>query len=115
MDAASLSNLLTPVALGMIALGVGGGRASSALRSLSRPLTRRRARLAGGAVAAGPRDDGRGVAEAFSGVVGGVRRLGDRIAIQDPAQLSAAARQAGAGRLLQPRGRGDLPGRQGRR
>jgi tight adherence protein C len=85
MDA---SNLITTVALGMIALGVAGG-SFMGLRAFS-TVARRRARLAGvpGAadVASG---GGGGVNEAFSGVVTGVRRLGDRIAIQDPSQLTA--------------------------
>src|SRR6185312_9169022 len=70
----------------MIALGI-SAVSFLAIRNFA-TVTRRRARLAGGAVAA-PAQDGGGVAEAFSGVVSGVRRLGDRIAIQDPAQLTA--------------------------
>jgi tight adherence protein C len=81
-----LDSLLTTAALGLIALGV-GGVSFLAMRSFS-TASRRRARLAGGAVTAGPQDGG-GVGEAFAGVVTGVRRLGDRIAIQDPSQLSA--------------------------
>jgi tight adherence protein C len=81
-------SLLTTAALGLIALGV-GGVSFLAMRNFE-AASRRRARLAGGAVATGPRDAGGGtVGEAFSGVVTGVRRLGDRIAIQDPSQLSA--------------------------
>jgi tight adherence protein C len=88
VDSASIDALLTPVGLGMIALGV-GGVSFLAIRNFS-TVTRRRARLAGGALAAGqPVQDSGGVAEALSGVVSGVRRLGDRIAIQDPAQLTA--------------------------
>jgi len=86
VDAASLSNLLTPIGLGMIAIGV-AAVSFLAIRNFS-TVTRRRARLAGGAVGA-PSQDAGGVPEAFSGVVSGVRRLGDRIAIQDPAQLTA--------------------------
>ena len=86
MDSEAVVNIVTPVALGMIALGV-GGVSFIGLRTAA-TASRRRARLAGGgAVAAG--GDGGGVGEAFSGVVSGVRRLGDRIAIQDPAQLSS--------------------------
>ena len=81
-------SLLTTAALGLIALGV-GGVSFLAMRNFE-AASRRRARLAGGAVATGPRDAGGGtVGEALSGVVTGVRRLGDRIAIQDPSQLSA--------------------------
>ena len=85
-----LDSLLTTVALGLIALGV-GGVSFLAMRNFA-ATARRRARLAGGAVAAGPQGaagGGGAVGEAFSGVVTGVRRLGDRIAIQDPSQLSA--------------------------
>jgi tight adherence protein C len=72
----------------MIALGV-SAVSFLAIRNFA-TVSRRRARLAGGAAAAaGPIDQGGGMSEAFSGVVGGVRRLGDRIAIQDPAQLTA--------------------------
>jgi tight adherence protein C len=88
VDTDAISNLLTPIGLGLIALGVAGG-SFVAFRNFS-TVTRRRARLAGGAVASGPIEpSGGGVAEAFSGVVSGVRRVGDRIAIQDPAQLTA--------------------------
>ncbi len=83
MDSATL----TTIGLGMIALGV-SAVSFLAIRNFA-TVSRRRARLAGGAAAAGPVDQAGGVAEAFSGVVGGVRRLGDRIAIQDPAQLTA--------------------------
>jgi len=79
-------DLLTTIGVGMIALGI-SAVSFLAIRNFA-TVTRRRARLAGGAVAA-PAQDGGGVAEAFSGVVSGVRRLGDRIAIQDPAQLTA--------------------------
>jgi tight adherence protein C len=85
MDSDFLTNILTPVALGMIAVGV-GGVSFVGLRAAA-TASRRRARLAGGVVVAGPADGG-SVTEALSGVVSGVRRLGDRIAIQDPAQLS---------------------------
>jgi tight adherence protein C len=81
------SGLLTTIGLGMIALGI-SAVSFLAIRNFA-TVSRRRARLAGGVAAAGPVDQGGGIAEAFSGVVGGVRRLGDRIAIQDPAQLTA--------------------------
>ena len=80
------SALLTTIGLGMVALGV-SAVSFLAIRNFS-TVSRRRARLAGGA-AAGAVDQGGGVSDAFAGVVGGVRRLGDRIAIQDPAQLTA--------------------------
>jgi tight adherence protein C len=86
VDSELTSNIVTTVALGLIAVGV-SGVSFMGLRAFS-TASRRRARLAGGAAVAGAGDGG-GVAEAFSGVIGGVRRLGDRIAIQDPAQLSS--------------------------
>jgi len=86
MDASLVSNVVNAVALGLIALGV-GGVSFLGLRTFT-TATRRRARLAGGPVVSGPEEVG-GVTEALSGVVKGVRRLGDRIAIQDPAQLTA--------------------------
>ena len=85
MDSEAVVNIVTPVALGMIALGV-GGVSFMGLRAFA-TASKRRARLAGGAVVAAG-DDGGGVAEIFSGAVSGVRRLGDRMAIQDPSQLS---------------------------
>ncbi|HWF76388.1 MAG TPA: type II secretion system F family protein [Caulobacteraceae bacterium] len=81
------SGLLTTIGLGMIALGV-SAVSFLAIRNFA-TVSRRRARLAGGVAASGPVDQGGGMADAFSGVLGGVRRLGDRIAIQDPAQLTA--------------------------
>jgi tight adherence protein C len=80
-----LLNLITPAALGLIALGV-GGVSFLAFRGYE-TAARRRARLAGGPAGAAPAETGGG--DAFRGVVTGVRRLGDRLAIQDPAQLSA--------------------------
>jgi tight adherence protein C len=85
LDSASLANILTYLALGSIAIAV-GGVSFLAMRAYEN-MVRRRARLAGGPVASAP--ENAGMAEALSGVVTGVRRLGDRIAIQDPAQVSA--------------------------
>jgi tight adherence protein C len=86
MDPTTLTNLITWAALALIAVGVGGG-SFVGIRALS-TAQQRRARLAGvpatGAAAAG----GGGVPDALAGVVSGVRRLGDRIAIQDPSQLT---------------------------
>ena len=85
MDSTLIENIVTTAALGLIAIGV-GGVSFVGLRTFA-TASRRRARLAGGAVATA--GDSAGMGEAFSGVVSGVRRLGDRIAIQDPAQLSS--------------------------
>ena len=83
MDTTLFQNILTFAAFGLIAVGVGG----ASLIGIRNAATgaRRRARLSGDMVVAG---GGSGVGEALSGVVSGVRRLGDRMAIQDPAQLS---------------------------
>ncbi|MBI5940295.1 MAG: type II secretion system F family protein [Caulobacterales bacterium] len=67
----------------MIGLGVGGA-AVIGLRE-ARTGVRRRARLSGHTVI---ESGGGGASAALSGVVSGVKRLGDRMAIQDPAQLS---------------------------
>ncbi|HEY3798300.1 MAG TPA: type II secretion system F family protein [Caulobacteraceae bacterium] len=80
------SSLITYAGLGAIALGV-AGVSFMGLRTFS-TTNRRRARLAGGPVGQ-VADSGGGVSEVLSGVVGGVRRVGDRIAIQDPSQLTA--------------------------
>jgi tight adherence protein C len=85
VDPSLIENGVTYAALGMIAVGV-GGVSFIGIRTLS-TASRRRARLAGGGTVVA--DGGAGLGEAFSGVVTGVRRLGDRIAIQDPAQLSS--------------------------
>ncbi|MFZ5671134.1 MAG: type II secretion system F family protein [Pseudomonadota bacterium] len=82
MAGLSLETLLTFVAATMIAVGVGGA-GFLGLREV-RIGARRRARLSGHA----PMAQGGGAAQALSGVVSGVKRLGDRMAIQDPAQLS---------------------------
>lgn len=83
MDAMQLQNLLTWAASGLIGLGVGGGALLWAREA--RLASLRRARLTGGGVVAG---GPRAPSAAVQGVLGGVKRLGDRMAIQDPAQLS---------------------------
>lgn len=82
MDPLQLQSLLTWFAVALIGLGVGGG-AMIGLREV-RSGARRRARLSGHTVI----ESGGGASAALSGVVSGVKRLGDRMAIQDPAQLS---------------------------
>jgi tight adherence protein C len=85
MDPVQLQTLLTYAAAGLIALGFGGGLLLWAREA--RVGARRRARLAGTAVVqAGPSGPRGGAA--VSGALAGVKRLGDRMAIQDPAQLS---------------------------
>lgn len=83
MDVAQFQTLLTWAACAMIALGVGGG-GFLWLRE-AHFGAKRRARLSnpGGVVTGGPRESA-----AVSTVVASVKRLGDRMAIQDPAQIS---------------------------
>ncbi len=83
MDPAQFQTLLTIAAFGLIGIGVGG----AGLIMVRNTVTgaRRRARLAGDIAVGGPT---RGV-DAFAGILTGVRQLGDRVAIQDPAQVSA--------------------------
>lgn len=83
MDPVQLQTLLTWTAGGLITLG-GGGAALLLLRE-ARFGVQRRARLAGQTTVIGGPGGG---AAALAGVVSGVKRLGDRMAIQDPAQLS---------------------------
>jgi tight adherence protein C len=85
MDSAQLQTILTFASVALIGTGVGG----AGLIAVRNAVTgaRRRARLAGD-TAAGPAAAGGGFG-VFSGALSGVRRLGDRIAIQDPAQVSA--------------------------
>ncbi|MGH6971246.1 MAG: type II secretion system F family protein [Caulobacteraceae bacterium] len=89
MDSALVANIVTYVALALIAVGV-GGVSFVGLRAIA-TAARRRERLTGsGRIAsAAPEPRSVGVPEALASVVTGVRRLGDRIAIQDPSQLSA--------------------------
>ena len=84
MDPLQLQSLLTWFAVALIGLGVGGA-AMIGLREV-RTGVRRRARLSGSTVVES--SSGGGASVALSGVVSGVKRLGDRMAIQDPAQLS---------------------------
>ncbi len=83
MDPILLQTLLTGFAVALISLGVGGA-AVIGLRE-ARVGARRRARLSGDTVVVGGAGGG---AAALAGVVSGVKRLGDRMAIQDPAQIS---------------------------
>src|SRR5580658_9660055 len=79
---------LSTLILAAVALGVGCG--SFALFRGLEVVARRRARLAGGpAVSAADDASGADLSRALSGVVSGVRRLGDQIALQDPTQLTA--------------------------
>ena len=88
MDIALLQTVLTAASIVMIATGVGGA-GFVVLRSAAAG-TKRRARLSGESVGHGGLVSGRAPgAGAIAGVVKGMRRLGDRVAIKDPAQLSA--------------------------
>ena len=88
MDIAQIQTLLTVASFALIAVGVGGGGFLILRSAVSG--ARRRARLSGETLALGPATGGaqRGGA-AFAGMLSGVRRLGDRMAIQDPAQVTA--------------------------
>ncbi len=81
MDPVLFQQILTYAAAGLIAMSVGGG-GMMLLREV-RTGARRRQRLAGETVVNRP-----GGARADSGVMRGVKRLGEKMAIQDPAQLS---------------------------
>lgn len=87
MDVALIQTILTVASFALIAVGVGGGGFLIVRSAVTG--ARRRARLSGNTVAIGPAAGGGRGLEAFSGVLSGVRRLGDRMAIQDPAQVSA--------------------------
>jgi len=86
MDSTLLLDIVTGAALLMIAVGV-GGVSFLAIRNFA-AASRRKARLAGAPVSIALQPPSGGVKDAFSGVLSGVRRLGDRMAIQDPSQLS---------------------------
>ena len=81
MDPALFQSILTYASLGLIATGVGG--AAFVVINNAATGQRRRARLAGEVTVRG------GGANPLAGVFSGVRRIGDRMAIQDPSQLSA--------------------------
>ncbi len=89
MDTSLFANILTWTALGLIA-GTVAVASFLGMRAVA-TATRRRERLATGAAGTSivGQDSAGAVSEAMSSVVGGVRRLGDRIAIQDPSQLTA--------------------------
>ncbi len=95
MDTALLQTVLTFASAILIATGVGG--AGFVIVRSAAAGTRRRARLGGeSATALRPNIGPPPGAGAVAGVVRGMRRLGDRVAIKDPAQLSALR-----GRLVQ--------------
>lgn len=82
MDAAMLQTFVTVAAMGLIFVGVGGG--GFILIREATLKSQRAARLSGDFRAArGPQG------EAVEGLVSSVKRLGDRIAVRDPAQVSA--------------------------
>ncbi|MDH4385484.1 MAG: type II secretion system F family protein [Caulobacter sp.] len=81
MDPVLFQQILTYVAAALISGAVGGG--GMILLREARTSARRRERLNGAATPARP-----GQAASPSGVMVGVKRLGERMAIQDPAQIS---------------------------
>ncbi|MFO1015239.1 MAG: type II secretion system F family protein [Caulobacteraceae bacterium] len=85
MDPVQLETYLTIAAMILIAAGVGGG--AFVFLSNLQNTARRKARLAGNVVISGAAPVvGAG---ALGEVVQGVKRIGDRIAVQDPAQVTA--------------------------
>ena len=86
MDIAQIQTLLTYASIGLIAIGFGG--AGLVLLRNVQAAARRRSRLAGDIVAA-PATGGAGLAGgALSEAAGAVRKIGDRIAMQDPSQVN---------------------------
>jgi tight adherence protein C len=86
MDGALIENLTTGAGMLMIAVAVAAG-SFLVIRNFE-TAARRKARLAGAPVSLGA-GSSKGASAALTGVVTGVRRLGDRMAIQDPSQLPA--------------------------
>jgi tight adherence protein C len=84
MSMAQIQMLLTALALVLIPIGFGGAGFMALREAMLR--ARRRTRLAADGAATGASS---GAQEVIAGVVAGVHSLGDRIAIQDPAQISA--------------------------
>jgi tight adherence protein C len=91
MDAAALQNLLMLVAMVLIPVGVGGG--GFMLLREARQRARRRVRLTQDHPSAARPQAGKGASDMLTGVVAGVRRVGDRLAIQDPNQVSLLRNQ----------------------
>jgi len=83
VDAGLIQTILTFASFGLIAVGVGG--TGFIFLNNAAAGAKRRARLAGNLAA----PEAGATAGAFAGVVSGVRRVGDRMAIQDPSQISA--------------------------
>jgi tight adherence protein C len=87
MELEQLQTLLTVASAGLITIALGGG--AVALGKGAHAASRRRARLAdggpdvGGGIGGGPLD----------GLASGLKRLGDRSAIKDPARISALRSQ----------------------
>ncbi len=87
MDIAQIQTLLTYASIALITVGIGG--AGVVLLRNVQAIARRRSRLAGDIVAAPAPGGGAGFAGgALSEAAGAVKKLGDRIAMQDPAQVN---------------------------
>jgi tight adherence protein C len=82
MDPVLINQILTYAAAALISGAVGCG--GMMLLREARTGARRRARLAGPTPGARPGQGG----QTFPSIVGGVKRLGEKMAIQDPAQIS---------------------------
>jgi tight adherence protein C len=84
MDFTSLQNLLTLVAMVLIPLGVGGAGFMGLREARLRAVRRSRLWQDGSAPAGGV-----GASEVLGGLVAGVRRVGDKLAVRDPSQVSS--------------------------
>jgi len=89
MDPTSLQNLLTLVAMVLIPLGVGGAGFLTLREARQRAMRRSRLWQDGDA----PTGGGAAAAEVLGGVLAGVRRVGDRLAVRDPSQVSSVRGQ----------------------
>jgi tight adherence protein C len=85
MDIAQIELILTIVSAVLITAGVGG--AGMIFVRNAAAASRRRARLAGDTIVSSGGGGG-GAPAAFNEVMRGVKRIGDRIAIQDPSQVT---------------------------
>jgi tight adherence protein C len=90
MELEQLQTLLTLASAGLLTIGLGG--TAVVIGKNAHAASRRRARLVDGGINHGPRatatDEG-----LLGGVVSGLKRLGDRSAIKDPARISALRSQ----------------------
>ena len=91
MELEQLQTLLTIASAGLITIGLGG--TVVVIGKNAHAASRRRSRLADGGVNFGADRAGAPDHGALGGVVSGLKRLGDRSAIKDPARISALRTQ----------------------